>query len=269
MASIQDLLLDAFGRIDRIDARVVLSHILNKPKEYFIMHPETEVHADEEQRFREAVDKIADGCPVPYITGLQSFWGYDFSVTPDVLIPRPDTETLIEEALALRPAPKTILDMGTGSGCIAITLALNILHSQVCACDVSPKALAVARGNANRFNAHNVCFFESNWFDAFAGKTFDLIVSNPPYIEPDDAHLKSLTYEPISALTDHVDGLSDIRQIVNAAPAFLNSHGTLMIEHGYNQGESVRNIFLLAGFKDIETICDLGGNERITRGHLG
>ncbi|MDO4937501.1 MAG: peptide chain release factor N(5)-glutamine methyltransferase [Sutterellaceae bacterium] len=264
MATIRALLLAAYARVDKVDARVVLSHFTGKTKEFFIMHPEAEVPDEIAQKFLQSLDQIEAGCPVAYITGTRSFWGRDFHVTPAVLIPRPDTETLIETALAQCPAPESILDMGTGSGCIAISLALEFPQAPVLASDVSTSALEVARGNAQTLDATNVTFVVSDWFDAIENRTFDLIVSNPPYIEPDDAHLDNLMFEPIGALTDTVDGLSDLRVIIEQAPRHLSPGGILMVEHGYNQGAAVRELFYKAGFKNPATVKDLGDNDRIT-----
>ncbi len=268
MATIRELLLAAYARVDKVDARVVLSHFTGKTKEFFIMHPEAEVADDVSQAFLQSLDRLESGCPVAYITGTRSFWGRDFHVTPAVLIPRPDTETLIETALAQCPAPKTVLDMGTGSGCIAISLALEFAQAQVLASDVSESALEVARSNAETLGATNVTFVSSDWFAAFDDHRFDLIVSNPPYIEPDDSHLDNLTFEPIGALTDTVDGLSDLRTIIEQAPEHLTAGGILMVEHGYNQGAAVRELFEKAGFKKPETVKDLGENDRITWAQL-
>lgn len=268
MATIGELLREAFTRVDKTDARVVLAHITGKSKEYFIMHPESPVAESEAAAFREALDKLEQGCPVAYITGVRSFWGRDFTVTPDVLIPRPDTETLIETALVQVTAPASILDMGTGSGCISVSLALEYPDADVWACDVSPKALEVAQTNAKLLGASNVRFLLSNWFEAFDGKSFDLIVSNPPYIEPDDEHLAALTFEPIGALTAEDNGLRDLMTIISESPKHLNPHGVLMVEHGYNQGAAVREIFVKAGFVNPATVKDLGDNDRITWARL-
>lgn len=264
MATIRELLTSANKRVEKIDARVVLSHLTGKTKEFFIMHPEAQVDDACAQKFLQSLSLLEKGCPVAYITGIRSFWGRDFHVTPDVLIPRPDTETLIETAIEQCPSARHILDMGTGSGCIAVSLALQYPQSQVWASDVSQAALEVARGNAKKLNADNVEFRLSNWFEAFDNQSFDLIVSNPPYIEPDDEHLAHLTFEPIGALTDAVDGLADLRSIIVHAPKYLNPHGTLMVEHGYNQGQAVRDIFAASGFCHPQTVKDLGGNDRVT-----
>lgn len=273
MATVRELLTSAGSRIDRFDARVLLSAVLHCPKEKFISHPEMEVSPELMGRFLSDVDHVAEGFPVPYITGVQSFWSHDFKVTPDVLIPRPDTELLIEKALKViefRTHP-AILEMGTGSGCIAVTIGIERRDAVITATDFSEPALLVAKENAATLGAENITFARGSWYeavDANADAKYDLIVSNPPYIEPDDEHLPALRYEPITALTDGHDGLADLRSIINGAPAYLVAGGVLAVEHGYNQGEAVREIFSAAGFSAPETLKDYGGNDRLTWGAL-
>ena len=271
MPSIRALLLDAARRVNRQDARILLSHVLGVPKEFFIAHPEQEVSDKDAKRFDELLAQAMDGCPIPYLTGTQAFWSRDFRVTADVLIPRPDTETVVETVLDLVKgfAEPGILELGTGSGCIAVTLALEFPKAQVLATDVSDKALAVARGNAKRLHASNVSFAHGSWFEAVPENAlFDIIVSNPPYIEPGDPHLAALRHEPISALTDGVDGLSAIREITRGARSHLKPLGFLVFEHGFDQGEAVRGILGDAGFDGVRTIRDLGGNERCSLGRI-
>lgn len=269
MTTASELLAAAAGRISRSDARIVLAHLMQTTREALIMHPEASVSAEIKSAFLEAVDKISRGCPVAYITGVREFWCRPFAVTPDVLVPRPDTETLIKEALAViqKKNPRTCIDLGTGSGIIAVTLALEAVGLKVSAADVSRAALEVARGNAARLGAQ-VEFIHSNWFDALAERKFDLIVSNPPYIDPDDEHMKNLSFEPASALTDGIDGLEDLRRIITGAPAHLVCGGTLILEHGYDQGAAVRKLLAEAGFCSVRTVRDLGGNERVSCAEL-
>ena len=269
MATVAWLLRAAAGRVARPDARILLSSVLGVPKESFIAHPELEVSEADASRFLTMINEAAQGCPIPYLTGVQAFWSRDFLVTPAVLIPRPDTETVVETALSLiesKQRPR-ILELGTGSGCIAVTLALERSDAAVQATDLSPEALKVAEQNAHRLGAPSIVFSHGSWFEAvLEGVLFDLIVSNPPYIEPGDEHLGALKYEPIGALTDGVDGLSDIRSIASGALQHLASGGFLVLEHGYDQGEAVREILEAAGFCSFRTIRDLGGNERCTVG---
>lgn len=269
MRTVNELLRWSFERLDRYEARLLLMHVSGLSKTELITKQTATLPPEQEQRFVDAVHQAADGYPIPYILGYHGFWGRDFRVTPDVLIPRPDTETLVEHALECvrgieRPA---ILELGVGSGCIAVTLALETPGARVVAGDISEGALAVARGNAQTLGADNVSFVHGSWFEPVEG-TFDLIVSNPPYIDPNDEHLPALRHEPLGALTDGVDGLSDIRQIVQGARQHLKPNGWLIIEHGYDQGEAVRRLFEEAGFSAVRTVKDLGENDRITLGRL-
>lgn len=265
------LLAAAAGRAPRSDARLVLAYLLKTTKERLIMHPELEVAPEVKAAYLEALEKISRGCPVAYVTGVREFYGRPFAVTPDVLVPRPDTETLVEEAIALikHEGAKIVLDLGTGSGIIAVTLALEAPETTVTATDESPAALAVARGNAQRLGAR-VSFFEGSWFDALAQEgapqSFNLIVSNPPYIDPADSHMAALSFEPRGALTDEVDGLQDLRAIIERAPQHLAAGGVLLLEHGYDQGEAVRAMLSAAGFEDVRTVQDLAGNDRVSGG---
>lgn len=265
------LLAASAGRAARSDARLVLAHLLKTTKERLIMHPELEVAPEVKATYLEALEKISRGCPIAYVTGVREFYGRPFAVTPDVLVPRPDTETLVEEAIALiaREGIENVLDLGTGSGIIAVTIALEAPSATVFATDESPAALAVARGNAQRLGAR-VSFFEGSWFDALAQEgapqSFNLIVSNPPYIDPADSHMAALSFEPRGALTDEVDGLQDLKAIIERAPQHLAASGVLLLEHGYDQGEAVRAMLSAAGFEDVRTVQDLAGNDRVSGG---
>lgn len=263
---VAECLVRAAGRIPRSDARVLLAAVLGKPKEFLIAHSDAELSDSQAERFESYVERAQRGEPIPYIVGVQEFWSRSFAVTPATLIPRPDTETLIEEALTfLRDKPASrVLDLGTGSGCIAVTLALECPSAQVFACDKSDRALSVAQRNTDSLKAR-VRFDQSDWFSAYADQTFDLIVSNPPYIEENNAHLAALTYEPITALTAGADGLSDIRILAAQAARHLAPGGCVLVEHGYNQGESAAALFRQAGFENVRTIVDLGGNARLCR----
>ncbi len=267
MKKVGDLLGEASCEIDRSEALLLLAKRLRYKKERLIAHPEWEVSDTDVALFTVDVSRVKEGFPTTYLLGVQSFWGRDFKVTPDVLIPRPDTETLLETSLSLlkgRKAPR-ILDLGTGSGILAISLALEIPDASVTALDVSAKALDVARENAHNLKA-NVHFLESNWFSNLeAGVLFDLIVSNPPYIHKDDRHLENLSFEPHIALTDDADGLTNYRQISPKASHYLNSEGVLAFEHGFDQGSAVREIFDNTQlYRKAITVTDLGGRERVT-----
>ncbi len=265
--SVRQLIEVASKAIDKGDAQLILAKILQTRKEHFISHPEEIVDSEKAALFFEAVEKVKAGFPATYILGTQAFWKYDFKVTPDVLIPRPDTETLLEVSLELlkgKPCLK-ILDLGTGSGILAICLALEMKDAVVCACDISQKALSVAKENAANLNA-DVIFIESDWFSNIDSNCdFDLIVSNPPYIRSDDAHLKNLTFEPLNALTDGADGLTHYKRIIDKAPCYLTDGGILAFEHGFDQAKAIRDLFKNnTHYQNIACIKDLGGRERVT-----
>jgi len=269
-----EALTAARQKIDRLDARLLLQYATGCTHADLLARPETPVIPPAYAQFAEWVDRRAAGEPLAYLVGEAEFRGRVFQVSPAVLIPRPETEVLIELALARLhglAAPK-VLDLGTGSGIVAISLALECPTAQVLAVDLSDDAIFVARNNAGRLGA-KVDFRQSDWFGALAGQTFDLIVSNPPYVAEGDPHLElnGLPFEPRLALTDQVengDGLACIRQIVAAAPAHLKPGGWLLFEHGYDQGEASRNLLTRTGFKAAATQPDLAGIDRVSFGHL-
>jgi release factor glutamine methyltransferase len=212
------------------------------------------------------------GEPVAYITGRRGFWSLDLHVSPDTLIPRPETELLVELALEHLPAsgPVTVLDLGTGSGAIALALAKEQPLARIIAVDASLAALSIAQANAAELRVGNIKFMHGDWYAGLAGQRVEVIVSNPPYIEAADAHLGQgdLRFEPRSALASGEDGLDDIRVIVAEAPEHLSPNGWLLIEHGWNQGAAVRRLFSTAGFVDVVTEQDLEQRDRVTLGHL-
>lgn len=252
---------------------MLLMHCTGLSRTDLITRDDTVPAAMVQAEFKRCVQRRIHGEPMAYILGTREFYGRMFAVTPAVLIPRPDTETLVDwmlDTLRDTPAP-TVLDLGTGSGIIAISTALERPDARVMACDVSAEAITVARGNAANLGAHNVTFLQSDWYAAVPDQTrFQLIASNPPYIASDDHHLQQgdLRYEPVDALTDRACGLSALRTIIGQAPARLASQGWLMVEHGYDQGEAVRILFADAGFTAITTRRDLAGHERCTGGRL-
>lgn len=270
MATISQALKEASQLIDRLDARLLLCFCLSKPRTYLIAHDREEIDEALLTQYKALVKRRHVGEPFPYITGTQEFFSRAFKVTPAVLIPRPDTETLIEEVLSEiehHPA-QTLLDLGTGSGCIAITLAKECPSLQVFATDFSKAALQVACTNAQMHKA-SIKFSHGSWFNAIADNAvFDIIVSNPPYIEKADVHLENLTYEPISALTDGGNGLKDLKEIISGAPKHLKPGGLLVLEHGWNQGKAVRDLFDLTLWETPQTLKDLGDNDRITKARL-
>lgn len=265
--SVCQLIESASKAIDKGEATLILAKILQTRKEHFIAHPEELVDNEKAASFFEAVEKVKAGFPATYILGTQAFWKYDFKVTPDVLIPRPDTETLLEVSLELlkgKASPK-ILDLGTGSGILAICLALEIKGATVYAADISQKALCVAKENTTNLKA-NVTFIESDWFNNISKEsTFDLIICNPPYIRSDDAHLGNLTFEPLNALTDGADGLTHYKRIIDEAPCYLVDGGVLAFEHGFDQASDIRTLFKNnTHYQGIASVKDLGGRERVT-----
>jgi release factor glutamine methyltransferase len=258
-----------------LEAQLLLQHVLNVNRAWLIAHEndaldvkdgQANIHAE----FEALLKRRLSGEPIAYILGYREFYGLKLQVTADTLIPRPDTETLVEAALAKTPQnkPCKILDLGTGTGAIALAIAHHRPQALVTAVDASDAALKIAQENAQNLKIKNVQFILSDWFGALQNQTFDVIVSNPPYIEQNDVHLSQgdLHYEPISALVSGQDGLDDIRKIIDSAPHHLNPRGLLMLEHGYNQAESVAMLLRDAGFKGIETVIDLSGNNRVTLG---
>lgn len=271
MPTIQESIIFASKRIDRFEAKLLLAHCLGVGRTYLITHDRDELPPSVWEKYKNGVQQRSEGMPIPYICGSQEFFGRPFKVTPDVLIPRPDTETLVEFILN-SCAPEhsaSLLDLGTGSGCIAITLALENPLFKVSASDLSANALAIAAQNAKLLNA-NVHFYLGDWFQAIPKDlSFDIIVSNPPYIRHDDEHLKNLTFEPIGALTDNFDGLRNLEHLILHAPTFLNEKGRLVLEHGWDQGLAVQKLFEKQGcWESIQTLKDLGGNDRITSASL-
>ncbi|HNU65645.1 MAG: peptide chain release factor N(5)-glutamine methyltransferase [Methylotenera sp.] len=254
----------------KLEAQLLLQHVLNVNRAWLIAHENDALQANQHAAFEALLNRRLNGEPIAYILGGRAFYGLDLLVTPDTLIPRPDTETLVEAALAQIPiaAHPSILDLGTGSGAIALAIAKNRPQASVIAVDASKAALAVAKKNAQNLSIDNVEFVLSNWFQHLNNQPFDVIVSNPPYIEENDAHLSQgdLRFEPISALSSGEDGLNDIRQIIENSLVHLQPQGWLMLEHGFNQADKVADLMANTGFVSIETIKDFGGNNRVTIG---
>ena len=253
----------------RLDAELLLAQALGKSRGYLHTWPEREPEASQLERFQAALARRRAGEPVAYILGRQGFWSLDLDVASHTLIPRPDTELLVETALALLPAtPLQVLDLGTGTGAIALALACERPAWQVTGVDRVPEAVALAQGNGTRLQLANARFAESCWFSALAGQRFQLIVSNPPYIAAADPHLSQgdVRFEPSSALVAGVDGLDDIRVIIEQAPAHLLAGGWLLLEHGFDQAEAVRELLGQRGFAAVDSRRDLGGHQRISLG---
>jgi release factor glutamine methyltransferase len=256
----------------RVDAHTLMCFLLQVDRTWLLTHENTVLEANIHKAFQVLLERRLKGEPIAYILGKREFYGLEFKVTADTLIPRPDTETLVEVALEKIPRdqPARVLDLGTGTGAIAIAIAKHRPLTQVTAVDQSAAALAVAEENANYLGARNVKFAPSDWFSALSGQTFDVIVSNPPYIAENDAHLKQgdLRFEPMSALASGTDGLDSIRHIISQAPHHLNPEGWLMLEHGYNQSNQVAALMQQAGYGAISSFLDLSGLYRVTAGRL-
>jgi len=293
----------------KLEAQLLLQHVLNVNRAWLISHENDALQANINAAFEALLKRRLNGEPIAYILGYREFYGLNLKVTPDTLIPRADTETLVEAALgkiawSATPSPQpsptrgegvntvqnladpspsprrgrgvaergdvTILDLGTGTGAIALAIAKHRPQAYVTALDASQAALNIAIENAGNLNIPNVKFILSDWFGALIDEKFDVIVSNPPYIEATDAHLKQgdLRFEPISALASGADGLDAIRHIIKDAPLHLNPHGWLMLEHGYNQASQVAALLKQAGFIEISHAKDLSGIDRVTLGQL-
>lgn len=261
--------LQATLPLDALENRILLCHALGLSRVGLITQSERVLTLDEAARVAALVQRRLDGEPIAYIVGEREFFGLPFKVSPAVLIPRPDTELIVELALERLPQGGRLLDMGTGSGAIAVACAHGRRDAQVTALDVSADALAIARANAAA-NGATVRFLHSDWFAAVAGERFELIASNPPYIASGDAHLGQgdLRFEPTGALTDHADGLSALRTIVAGAPGHLAPGGWLLLEHGYDQAAAVRALLDGRGFLEVQSWRDLAGIERVSGGRL-
>ncbi len=253
-----------------LDAEILLAHCLKKAPSFLYAWPEQIVEEQTLAQFHTLLKKRLADYPVAYLTGTKPFWTLDLIVTPDVLIPRPETELLVETALNKISKIKQprILDLGTGSAAIALALASERADARITATDTSGKALKIAKKNAGKYQLDGmVDFVESDWFSKISDKDFDLIVSNPPYIDPDDPHLsQSIRHEPQQALVAENKGMADIETIIKNSPAYLKHGGWLMIEHGFDQAQKTQRLLKKNGFSLINTLQDLSGNYRMTLG---
>lgn len=255
-----------------LDARLLLAHTLGVSTTRLYINAQPELAEADNQRFTQLIERRAAGEPLAYITGTCGFWNLELTVTPDVLIPRPDTETLVETALDTLPAVLcSVADLGTGSGAIALALAHERPQWSITATDSSEPALACAKANAQHLDLNNIDFHAGDWFEPLGGMRFDTIISNPPYVAPDDKHLEApeLTYEPDGALVTAAEGLAAIAHITHHAGDHLNPGGWLLLEHGYDQGRAVRTLLTDRGFQAVRTQPDLAGRDRVTLGRAG
>lgn len=280
-ATVAGLLHDASHRLSgalgldrreaRIEARALAVHAWRVETAWLLAHDTDVPDAGQAAAFLALVEQRLAGQPVAYLTGRREFYGRPFRVTPDVLIPRPETELLVDQALLHLPPgqPLQVLDLGTGSGCVAVTIALERPHAIVTAVDRSPAALALAEDNARALDAR-VRFLQSDWFAALAGERFDLIVANPPYIAAADPHLGrgDVRFEPLAALASGGDGFDDLRRIVHDAPVHLATAGWLWLEHGFEQAELTQRLLRDAGLRHVQTRPDAAGLPRISGGQV-
>lgn len=268
-AALEELML---AGLERIDAQVIMAHVLGVNRAWIAANPMRILTESEDARIDMLAAQRELGEPIAYLLATREFYGRDFTVGRAVLIPRPETETLVEAALA-RMAPRdSCLELGTGSGAIAVTLACQRPEARLVATDTSAEALAVARANAARHQcAERIEFLEGSWYEPVGGRRFDLVVSNPPYVAAGDPHLArgDLRFEPPGALTDRsADGLDSIRALVTGAPAHLAPGGWLLFEHGYDQAIAARGLLEAAGFADIISLADLAGIPRVAGGKM-
>ncbi|MBI5899601.1 MAG: peptide chain release factor N(5)-glutamine methyltransferase [Rhodocyclales bacterium] len=272
MTTVAAALTAARGKLPAGEARLLLGHVLQRPAAWLLAHDDFPLGEDAMLAFASLVARRAGGEPVAYLVGYREFFGRRFAVTPATLIPRPETELLVDLAIGKVGAGSTasILDLGTGSGCIAISLALELPAARLTGVDFSALALEVARANTLALAA-DVCLRQSDWFAALDGERYDVIVGNPPYVAAADPHLGrgDLRHEPLTALASGGDGLDAIRRIVATAPRFLKPGGALLLEHGHDQGPTVRELMMAAGFGKLAQHRDLGGIPRVTSGIFG
>lgn len=255
----------------RRDAEILLEYVTGKARTFILAFGETELTAAQHEQLNSLVARRQRGEPVAHLTGVREFWSLPLFVSPATLIPRPDTECLVEQALARLPTSACrIVDLGTGTGAIALALASERPDCEVTAVDRMPDAVALATRNAQHLGIRNVRVLQSDWFSALQGQRFDMIVSNPPYIDEQDPHLAQgdVRFEPLTALVAGANGLADIVHIIDQSQYVLTPGGYLLLEHGWQQGEAVRDAFMRAGYLAVETCRDYGGNERITLGRI-
>lgn len=263
----QSSALLAVSETPRLDVEILLGYVLGKDRSFLYTWPEHPLNTDQLHQFQALFTRRLNGEPVAHLTGQREFWSLSLKVSPVTLIPRPETELLVELALGLRLGEKaSVLDLGTGTGAIALALASEKQHWNISAVDASAAAVALAEENREQLGFNHVQVFQSDWFSNLAEEQFDLIVGNPPYICANDQHLSQgdVRFEPSSALVADESGLADIRTIVAGADSHLKHGGWLMLEHGYEQAGQVREVMLQAGHCNVATHIDLAGLDRVT-----
>ena len=252
-------------KTDRLELDILLSKVTGRSRAEIIASPQMTLSNNQLKRLKDDLRTLEAGTPFAYLVGKKEFFGIELEVSESVLVPRPETELLVEMVLTNAPKNATLLDLGTGSGAIALAIAKERPDIKVSASDFSATALEIARKNARSLNL-NLTFFHSNWYESLPRKKWDLLVSNPPYVSESDPHLDALEKEPKEALVSGTDGLEAIRHIVRGSSSFLNPQGHLLIEHGFNQSEAVSRIFIANSFKNVVSAKDYSGIERVKLG---
>lgn len=260
--------LTPYSESFKLDTELLMMYILKKSRTELLVDEQEHLSSFQENELKTLVQRRIDGEPIAYLIQSQPFWTMDLTVTKDTLIPRPETECLIDYVLNKFDPKETIkcADLGTGTGAIAIAIALEKPHWKIHATDLSENALIVAKKNAKKYNINNISFFQGDWFLALPPQKYDFIISNPPYISENDPHLTALKYEPLSALVSGKKGLNALAEIISTAKNYLKKNAFLLVEHGYNQSEDVYQLFQKAGYSNIETHTDLAGVPRFMTG---